>query len=287
MKLEKIQPRRAVDGNVTATQNERKVLLAVRHFGHLRIAEIARINWPSAASRESALESARRTVRRLLLLKQLKERTNTLGERSLVLSTAGAARLQAELEVAARDGYDIYSVRGGTFYHRTLCTAYLAERAAEGDKVWGEYALSKEWSPFTYAQLEASVGKRPDGLVRLAPSTLAYRGIASRTSSYYDIVETESGPKSDLELDKVLSVALRLDNQTFDRLVLVYEADSVHERKILRSWQRVFKAAQLDTPNLDEHLLAGYVELARMHLAKPLKLVRLERVMLADVLTHT
>lgn len=284
MKLEKIQRPRALNGNLTASQNEINVLLAVRDFGHLRTSEIARIHWPHAASRESALESARRTVNRLLRTRQLKERTNTLGERSFVLTRAGATRLVNELDVAARDGYDIYSVSGPTFYHRTLCTTYLAERAAESDPVWGEYALGKNWGPFTYAQLERHLGKRPDGLVKLSPATLAKRGISSHLAAYYDVVEVESAVKPDAELDKVLTVALHLDNRQFDRLALVYDADSAHERRIMKSWRRVFRAAQADNAELDERLLASYVELARMHLAKPLKLLRLDRILLADIL---
>lgn len=284
MKLKKIEPRSSVDGNLTAAKNEINVLRSIRHFGHLRISELARINWPRAASRESAQESARRTVNRLLEAKQLKLRTNTLGERSFVLAGAGAARLQAELGVAARDGYDIYSVSGPTFYHRTLCTAYLAERAADGDTVWGEYALGKDWGPFTYSQLEECLGKRPDGLVKLAPTTLTKRGLSSQLAEYYDVVEVESAVKPDAELDRVLAVALRLDNRIFDRLVLVYDTDSRHERRIVKSWRRVFRAAQSNNGELDEQLLAGYVELARMQLAKPLKLIRMDRILLSDLL---
>ena len=289
MKLPKIElpvgtPSGSPDGNITARQNELAVLTRVREFGHLRISELARLVWYESANTASAVESARRTVRRLLHSGHLLERVNALGGRSFVLTKSGALRLQTQLDLQARDGYDIQGVSGGTFYHRTLSTVYLAERAAQGDTVWGEYALAKEWAPYTNEALEARFDKRPDGLIRLGTSELSSRGIRSAETQFFDVLETESTYKPDAELERVLALALRLDNERFDRLVIAFDAAAAHEKRIRRAWARLMARAKSHSPELDEHTLAQFVELARLHVAPPLRLVRLDRVTLDTVL---
>lgn len=137
------------DGRSVASRNEIVVLKVVRYFGHLRRTEVARAVWPHSSHR-SAYLMAYRTVKRMLAKGFLLERANALGGLSLVLAVKGVTKLR-ELDVSSVEGYDMSSIGGPQFFHRTLGTCFLVDRSRNSQNVFGEYALQRNWAPLTIA----------------------------------------------------------------------------------------------------------------------------------------
>jgi len=266
------------DGNVIALENEERVLLALARFGHLRCSEVGAFAWP-ASPPASATEMARRTTRRLVERGELVARTNALGGTSFVLTSSGAAHCNSAFGTHASDGYDIQGVRGGTFWHRTLATAYLAYRYRQGAEVWGEYSIARGWAPMRVEALRYQFGKIPDGIVRRPRAELLASGLTEDTYAY-DWVEVESTYKPDAELLRAVLVTQHLETEfaggMLHRLVFAFDAAERHARHIQRVARGRLPALEL----LGHATVADAVRLAHCRLARPLTLLGVDETKL-------
>lgn len=182
-------------GRDIACQNELKVAAAIAEYGHLRIAEIARLGWPLATYAD---QMAQRTCRRMVGAGRLLIRRNALGGTSYVLTRTGASWLSLR-GTQARHTLELSSVGGATFFHRTLATRYLLERAIKGAGVAGEYKMANGGVPFSIETLTRATKKNPDGLIwrENKDGSIAFEWLE---------VENASKPKS--ELVRMLRVAM-------------------------------------------------------------------------------
>jgi len=269
------------DNRFVAEQNDLAVLKLLRDFGHLRRSEIARGVWPNS-SNAVAMKMANRTVHRLREKGYIQEKPNSLGGRSLVLAARGATWLQLH-GVEAHDGYELSSVAGPHFYHRTLGTRYLLERAARGHKVFGEYALQKGFGPIGRGELNERFKKLPDGIV-LAPGS--ERGYDSNVIAA-DWVEVESSYKPEQELSKIFAIAWSVgswlnaaETLLLDRVLFIYNSRQRHENTILRALQHYLEKHPATNPDLLSSIVLvrcqvglplvweGFQELDSAHLLK-------------------
>lgn len=258
----------AADGRSIAESNEVEVLKAVRYFGHLRRTEVARAVWPRSSHR-SAYLMAHRTVKRMLAKGYLLERSNTLGGMSLVLASKGVAKLR-EADIAAVEGYDMSSISGPQFFHRTVGTCFLIDRSRNDEVVFGEYAVNRNWAPLTLDVLKRHYQKIPDGITVTAGST---RGYAEGFRAL-DWVEVESAFKPEAELLKIIRLGLRLpepvphaQNLVLDQVVFVYDTRQSHETRILR----VLRAYLREHPEARDPERLSHIVLARAHIDVPLQ----------------
>ena len=280
----KIQTHTLVDGRIVAQENELKVLKAVNLFGHLRRAEIAAAIWPTSSPR-SAETMVRRTVKRLLESGDLLERPNSLGGLSLILSPRGATKLNSE-GLDADDGKNLSSVEGPQFYHRTLGTRYLIEKAISGAEVFGEYALIKGRAPVSRAHLSERFHKYPDGLAVYPGDTRAYH--ADYTAA--DWIEVESAFKADDDYEKLIKIAWNVgnflnasDTCVLDRVVFVFDVRQRHENAIL-SYLRRTVASKITDASL---IVLKSIILARVRIRTPLVWEGVEEVTALDALGIT
>lgn len=257
----------ALDGRVIAERNELSVLELVRNYGHVRRAEVARAVWPHS-SELSARLMTQRTVARVLRKGLLLERPNALGGRSLVLGTRGVARLR-EAGVDAQDGLDLSSVAGPQFFHRTLGTRYLIERAALEHKSYGEYALSKGWAPVGRGEVIERFSKIPDGIVTVCGRVRGYDAHVTAA----DWLEVESSFKPPEELDRIFGIAWKVgswlnsaETVLLDRVMFVYDARQRHENAILSALSRYLR----EHPTQNEALILSSIVLVRCEIALPL-----------------
>jgi hypothetical protein len=256
-----------VDGRKVADDNEMTVLVCVRFYGHLRRSEVARAVWPQS-SPASARIMAQRTVKRMLKKGYLIERPNALGGMSLILAAKGVAKLR-DAGLEAQEGYDLTSVTGPQFFHRTVGTRYLIERHSQGHRPYGEYAISKGWAPVGKLELAERFGKIPDGLVTVPGPD---RGYAQHIVAA-DWVEVESSYKPEDELDRIFSVAWQVgswlntaETVMLDRVLFVYDIRQRHESMILNSLKRYLREHPVHNP---EEILQS-IALVRCELDPPL-----------------
>lgn len=256
-----------IDGRDVAEANELSVLKHVRVFGHLRRNEIAMAVWPSS-SQASAKKMCSTTVTRMLTKGLLVERPNILGSMSLALTGKGAARLKLE-ELDANESGSLSSIAGPQFFHRTVGTCYLLEKARRGAQVFGEYSIIKGWAPVTRAEFSEQYRKNPDGLI-VVPGN--QRGYAANVTTV-DWVEVESSYKPDADLEKIFAIAWQVgtwldlkETILLDRVVFVYDIRQKHESAILTHLRRYLKEHPLDHP---ERVLSSIV-LVRAKIATPL-----------------
>lgn len=225
------------DGRAVADHNDLKVLKAIRLFGHLRRQEVAMAAWPGSSSR-SAYIMACRTVSRLLKSGHLLEKPNTLGGSSLVLAARGVSRLR-DFDIHSQAGYDL-AFDGPQFFHRTLGTCYLLEKAKSGNEIFGEFALQSGWAPVLKNEFKEQFTKIPDGLITYTKGSFGYSG-AIRPA---DWVEVESAYKPYSEIKKALSVLMgspNLDKAGYvalHKLVFVFDARHSHDKRVLRAIKR-------------------------------------------------
>ncbi len=221
------RPRQQRCGREVARANELKCVRTVAHYGHVRVAELARAVWPAARFGEQV---CRRTVRRLVQQGLLLERRNPLGSKSLCLTRPGAAWLELR-GIAAQQTLELSSVAGPTFFHRTMATRYLIERQVTGSQVAGEYLILRRQLPFSLDGLAKALRKLPDGLVwqRRADGTVSV-----------ELVEQEAAPKARVEIEKCLraaefvGVALSADGTVkVAGVVFVYDRALNHARRIM------------------------------------------------------
>ena len=298
-----------------AARSADHALRLVANYGHLRAEEVA-LARPHASPYRSRLEMARRTLARLAKGGFILERRNLLGGRSYVLTERGAAYAVARWGLKnCRDGYDISSVRGPTWFHRTVSSAFLcwkgsidlggSSATSPGDECFGEYALAAGRGPVSIAQLASTVGRLPDGLV--VARSEAFAGVHAHSRGggsslpdpirWVDWIETENTFKSREELEQVFSIAWRLNlpiapdsNYYLDRLVFVYDPLEGHEGRICRA---ALAAARSRLPTglaLDEVIRrsAGVLEsvdLVRASIQPPFTVTGFESTTLLEVLT--
>lgn len=254
----------ARDGRAVADDNEIKVLKAVRHFGHLRRQEIAMAVWPKSSDK-SAYIMAWRTVNRMLKAGMLLERQNSLGGRSLVLAAKGVSRLR-DLDIMSHEGYEL-AFNGPQFFHRTLGSCYLLEKAKKGDQVFGEYAILRGWSPIDRKYTSERFKKIPDGLVTYSGASAGLREHVRLA----DWVEVESAFKSYDEIKKALAIltkdaTLSKDgNVVLNKLVFVYDSRQKHDRQILR-YIRKFLG---ENPHLSDEAVMQEIVFARCFVDVP------------------
>lgn len=246
-----------VDGRDVADANELSVLKFVRAFGHLRRAEIARAVWPESPH-ESAKKLCQTTVKRMLEKGLLVERPNSLGSMSLALTGKGAARLKME-DLDANESGGLTSIGGPQFFHRTVGTCYLLEKAIKGAEVFGEYSIIKGWAPVTRAEFSQQYRKNPDGLIVVGGPE---RGYAAGVKTV-DWVEVESSYKADADLEKIFGIAWQVgtwldlrETILLDRVVFVIDIRQRHEHAILTHLRRYLKEHPLDDP---ERVLSSIV----------------------------
>lgn len=268
------------DGRAVALENEIRVLKAVRHFGHLRRQEIAMAAWPKS-SEKSAYIMAWRTVNRLLKAGLLLERQNSLGGRSLVLGARGVARLR-DLDIRAHEGYEL-AFDGPQFFHRTLGTAYLLEKARNGNEVFGEYAILRGWSPLTREYTSERFRKIPDGLVFYSGTAVGVRADVRLA----DWVEVESAFKEYDEIKRALAILTKNATLTEDgsvvlnKLVFVFDARQRHDRQILRYVKKFLQ----ENPHLDPQLVMEEIVLARCFVDVPFTWHGVQEVTAWDVIS--
>jgi hypothetical protein len=257
--------RSSPDKRLVAQRNELSILQIVRDYGHLRRSEIARAVWPHS-TQGVAEKMAYRTVSRLIESGNLRDRPNSLGGRSVVLTSRGASVLRS-VGVQAHDGHELSSVAGPQFYHRTIGTRYLIERSTQGHASYGEYALSKCWAPVGVPEFRARYGKLPDGIVVVPGAERGYDGNVQAA----DWIEVESSYKPEQELFRIFEVAWkagtclgRSESLILDRVVFVYDESQRHENQIVASLKRYMR-----THPANETLLSSIV-FVRCKLSLPL-----------------
>lgn len=252
------------DGRSVAINNDLKVLKALRLFGHLRRQEFALAVWPNS-SPKSAYIMACRTIKRLtddglVLMKQ-----NTLGGISVVLAAKGVSRLRDE-DLTSLEGYDL-AFDGPQFFHRTLGTCYLLEKARTGCEVFGEYALLKELAPVAKDFLKLKYNKMPDGLIVYGADALGYKGGLRGA----DWIEVESAYKPYDELRKALNLLtknaeLNVEGSLIlNKLVFVFDGRQKHDRPILRAIKQFLK----ERPDLSPEIILKEIILAKCTIGPP------------------
>lgn len=257
-----------VDGRLQRQDNELRLLIALRHFGHLRRIEIAALLWPNS-SEGSARKMVARTLNGLLQERQVVLVPNTLGEESVALTRPGATRVEAAAQLSCSETASLSSISGPQFFHRALGTRYLIERMRRGDEAFGEYALGKDWCPVTRAQLLLAKRKAPDGLVMRPGQEAGYHEWLKAV----DWVEVESSYKDSEALEKIFRRLPELGTPLLpgkpfilDRLVFVVDQRAYHESYILNrliAWVRAH-------PALDFEQILSAVILVRCDVALPL-----------------
>ena len=222
-----------------------------------------------------------RTVNRLLKAGLLLERQNSLGGRSLVLGARGVARLR-DLDIRAHEGYEL-AFDGPQFFHRTLGTAYLLEKARNGNEVFGEYAILRGWSPLTREYTSERFRKIPDGLVFYSGTAVGVRADVRLA----DWVEVESAFKEYDEIKRALAILTKNATLTEDgsvvlnKLVFVFDARQRHDRQILRYVKKFLQ----ENPHLDPQLVMEEIVLARCFVDVPFTWHGVQEVTAWDVIS--
>ncbi len=253
-------------------QNVQRVLLAIHHFGHMRHAEIARLNW-SASSDESRAAAASRFLKGLVEEGYLHRRLNSIGSYSYVLAKRGAAEIGRMLEEKVFEGSRITGIQGRCMYHRTLGTAWMVEQIVAGHEVLSEFAINSQRGPISKAALNKHWGKLPDGLV-----LYEVRDEDGLVTHYnVDWLEVESTYKSPAQREKLMNMAWSLGQPLLpdkpyylDRLIFLYSSDSKHESALVRSATEKLRQTrhQIDDP---ESLLSSVI-LTSVEVALPLQI---------------
>lgn len=252
------------DGRVIAESNDLRVLKAIRLFGHLRRQEIAMAAWPNSPAKSAYIMSCR-TTSRLVKAAMLLERPNILGGHSLILGAKGVNRLK-DADLVSQEGYEL-AFDGPQFFHRTVGTCYLLEKAKAGSEVFGEYSLIKGWAPVKKDFVRETFKKIPDGLIVYSREYLGLRhGMRAA-----DWVEVESAYKPYDELRKALSILRKQsslnknDSLTLNKLVFVYDSRQNHEKHILRAVTQFLK----EYPELGRTEILETIVLAKCFIDPP------------------
>lgn len=267
-------------GREVASENELKVLKAIRFFGHLRLQELGRAVWPKHAYAE---QMAARTLKRLELKEEVLRRKNSLASSSFVLSSKGARRLKS-LGLPCRHGRDIVGVAGATFFHRTLASRFLIEEQITGKEVFGEYAIAHNLAPATREHLAKTFGKLPDGLVIYKCKTKTGNPILLA-----DWLEVEQAAKPLDEIKKVVCIAQKCGSWLdagqkvkLFRLVVLFDQSQNHGTRLLKAATEVWFGS--DERSRDD--IESRIILARADVIFPLQWRKYEFVTLKDFRAH-
>ncbi|MDO8417772.1 MAG: hypothetical protein Q7S87_16350 [Agitococcus sp.] len=264
-------------GRIVAAENDLRVLSTVRHFGYLRRHEIAMAVWPKSTPKSSYIMACR-TVTRLIKDGKLVDRPNSLGGMALILTNKGVSSLR-DVGIDAQDGYDL-NVNGPQFFHRTMGTNYLLEKARYGDEVFGEYAILKGWSTLDLEMVRRQFHKIPDGLILHSGAAHGLRpGV-----HLVDWVEVESGFKSYEDVKKAFMLVSkgaelsRDGNLILNKLVFVFDSRNTHENRLLQ-YLKKFLAENLQ---LSADLVMEAIILVRCYLDVPLTWHGIDEATAAD-----
>jgi hypothetical protein len=175
------------------------------------------------------------------------------------------ARLR-DLDIRAHEGYEL-AFDGPQFFHRTLGTCYLLEKARAGSEVFGEYSILRGWSPLSREYTSERFRKIPDGLVVYSGESVGLR----KDLRVADWVEVESAFKQYDDIKRALSILTKNATLTesgdvaLNKLVFVFDSRQRHDRQILRYIKRFLK----ETPGLSDQLVMEEIVFARCFVDAP------------------
>lgn len=174
----KKQAKKAVDGRVTAHDNEMRVLRALHRFGWLRTRDIAALLWspwqkatprdaPTLSARKatsSGLRMAQKTLKRMHLNWLLLKGSGPDGSVLYALAEAGVRALSGSGVSGAASGKDlIRSFSAAHFRHRCIANEIAISGVVQGFKVSTEREISQGRWPWGK---DGVAGKLPDVLLR-------------------------------------------------------------------------------------------------------------------------
>lgn len=253
-------------------QNIQRALLAIHHFGHMRHAEIARLNWP-ASTIQSRAAAVSRFLKEMVEGGYLHRRLNSIGSYSYVLAKRGAALVGQMVKETVYEGSRITGIQGRSMYHRTLGTAWMVEQIVAGHEVLSEFSVNSHRGVITRAALNKQWGKLPDGLV-----LHEVRDDTGQVAHYnVDWLEVESTYKSPEQRERLMNFAWNLGQPLLpgmpyylDRVIFLYTSDSKHESALVRSATEKLRQTrhQIDDPEA----LLGSIVLTSVEAAIPLRI---------------
>lgn len=253
-------------------QNIQRALLAIHHFGHMRRAEIARLNWPTS-SIQSRTAAVSRFLTEMVEGAYLHRRLNSIGSYSYVLAKRGAALVSQMVKETVYEGSRITGIQGRSMYHRTLGTAWMVEQIVAGNEVLSEFSVNSHRGVITRAALNKQWGKLPDGLV-----LHEVRDDTGQVTHYnVDWLEVESTYKSPEQRERLMNFAWNLGQPLLpglpyylDRVIFLYTSDSKHESALVRSATEKLRQTkhQIDDPEA----LLGSIVLTSVEAAIPLRI---------------
>lgn len=263
---------RAPNPHAQADANLYRALVGVHLFGHIRHAELARLVWP-AASPDTRSKAASRFFKKLVGMKYLVKRLNSMGTFSYVLGLRGAMYVGRQLKEGSREGTRISGVQGRGFFHRTLGTAWMVEQLLSGKDVYPEFAVNSSRYDIARQALAQRWGKLPDGLV-LREEKDENGNVLHYLVDWLEVESTHKGLKERSRVMDLIWVLGRplLEGKPYylDRLVLLYTEDSGHEAMLVQSaitrWRQ--DGHQIDDPKA----LLGSVILVAADVAAPLSI---------------
>lgn len=232
-------------------------LKALRHWGHLRCIDLARIVWPNAKYAE---QLAQRLMLRLDQERgEVISRLNALGTRSYVLTRRGAAALDA-MGFAAHHGMELSSVGGATFIHRTLGTAMGILKAHQGFEAYGEHAIAQGMAPAKRDALVKRYKKLPDMLL-----VRGGKGVW---------IEVEASAKPLAELQACARIASAVGQPLtpgspimLAGLAFAFDTSQGHAQRIARAAREEWR----ELPPAIRHKLSAHVTLMHLELGPSLR----------------
>ena len=190
----------AVPAAVISRANTMRTLGALADFGVLKSESIAALCFPAPRYSQGLL-MAQRKLKNLAASKLVIPRLDAHGTRSWVLSTAGAAL------VDAHDGCEL-SPGGSTYSHHFLGARYLIfKQVCQGYTCYSEHAFTHNRAPFRASDLLATLGKVPDGILLLPGGNPRATGAsATQQKPQLFALETEIAIKAEHQISKQLSM---------------------------------------------------------------------------------
>ena len=184
------------NGQLVAAENELYILRCLHKFGWLRTRDLARLSWPGAASSDSAIAMAQRTLRRLKNSRQVLHRIAPDGAVIYALALSGAKRLGDEAGIEARSGKDLLRELGN-YEHRCAANQFAINRILESDQaVWTERQIQTGQAP-----IRTVLHKVADGLVDITQEE------NKELHLVLGWVEIERGHKNIRDLNKMMQFA--------------------------------------------------------------------------------
>jgi len=249
----------AVPAAAISRENTMRTLGALADFGVLKSESIAALCFPAPRYSQGLL-MAQRKLKNLAASKLVIPRLDAHGTRSWVLSTAGAAL------VDAHDGCEL-SPGGSTYSHHFLGARYLIfKQVCQGYTCYSEHAFTHNRAPFRASDLLATLGKVPDGILLLPGGNPRATGAsATQQKPQLFALETEIAIKAEHQISKQLSMLAHLGKQVsrdlphvFAGLIILFPADlEWHAARLKRAAEN--RWGQLAAPQA----LADRVVLAR------------------------